>query len=100
MYFAVQAMAAELSTGALVMLHIRQSQKNYSMLVASNRATFHKKAVGTIRFACQDGAAIAQTLADAADGEGRKCTMRSIGVDENGDTVCEMEFDWTVRLRR
>ena len=33
MYFAVQAMAAEFTTGALVMYHIKESKKNISMLV-------------------------------------------------------------------
>ena len=42
MYFAVQAMAAELSTGALVMNHIKASGTKISMLVASNRQNhFH-----------------------------------------------------------
>jgi hypothetical protein len=42
MYFAVQAMAAELSTGALVMYQIQKSGKKISMLVANNRK-LHKK---------------------------------------------------------
>ena len=40
MYFAVQAMAAELSTGALVMQAIQNSNANISMLVAENNAEF------------------------------------------------------------
>ncbi|PJB13599.1 MAG: thioesterase, partial [Flavobacteriales bacterium CG_4_9_14_3_um_filter_40_17] len=40
LYFAVQAMAAELSTGALVIRHIQDSGKNVSMLVARNESTF------------------------------------------------------------
>src|SRR3954466_11292793 len=55
MYFAVQAMAAELSTGALVMLHIRNSGKKISMLVSHNKAAFTKKATGRITFTCNDG---------------------------------------------
>lgn len=43
MYFAVQAMAAELSTGALVMNHIQISGKKISMLVANNKGNFTKK---------------------------------------------------------
>ena len=34
MYFAVQAMAAELTTGALVMYQIKKSEKKISMLVS------------------------------------------------------------------
>ena len=40
MYFAVQAMAAEFTTGALVMLQVKKSGKSISMLVANNKATF------------------------------------------------------------
>jgi len=36
MFWAVQGMAAELSTGALVMKKIKESGKNISMLVANN----------------------------------------------------------------
>ena len=43
MYFAVQAMAAELTTGALVMYHIKKSGKKISMLVANNKGNFSKR---------------------------------------------------------
>ena len=46
MYFAVQAMAAELTTGALVMMQIKKSGKNISMLVANNNSNFSKKTIG------------------------------------------------------
>ena len=52
MYFAVQAMAAELSTGALVMSQIQNSGKKISMLVANNKSNFSKKATGRITFVC------------------------------------------------
>jgi hypothetical protein len=55
MYFAVQAMAAELSTGALVMYQIKKSNKKISMLVANNKSNFTKKATGRITFTCLDG---------------------------------------------
>jgi hypothetical protein len=53
MYFAVQAMAAELSTGALVMYQI-QKRKKISMLVANNKGVL-LKATGRITFVCRDG---------------------------------------------
>ena len=55
MYFAVQAMAAELTTGALVMYQIKKSKRNISMLVANNKGNFTKKATGRITFTCNDG---------------------------------------------
>ena len=40
MYWAVQGMAAELSTGAMVNAQIRGRGKDISMLVANNKANF------------------------------------------------------------
>jgi hypothetical protein len=43
MYFAVQAMAAELATGAFSMYQIQKSGRKISMLVANNKGNFTKK---------------------------------------------------------
>ena len=100
MYFAVQAMAAELTTGALVMYQIRKSGRKISMLVANNKGNFSKKATGRITFTCKDGhlreEAIKQTI---ATGEGQTFWMKSIGTDENGIQVSEMDFEWSVRVK-
>ena len=100
MYFAVQAMAAELTTGALVMYHIKNSGKKISMLVANNKGNFSKKAKGRITFTCNDGHLIADAIAKTvATGEGQTFWMKSIGVDEQGDQVSEMDFEWSVRVK-
>ncbi|TRW23245.1 DUF4442 domain-containing protein [Flavobacterium zepuense] len=100
MYFAVQAMAAELTTGALVMYHIKNSGKKISMLVANNKGNFSKKAKGRITFTCTEGHLIADAIAQTiATGEGQTFWMKSIGVDESGDQVSEMDFEWSVRVK-
>lgn len=100
LYFAVQAMAAELSTGALVMSAIQQSGKKVSMLVAQNRATFSKKATGRIRFICEDGAVISTAIERSlATGEGQTFWMRSVGVNEEGQEVSVFEFEWTIKAK-
>ena len=43
MYFAVQAMAAEMTTGAMVIDKIQNSGKKISMLVANNKSNFSSK---------------------------------------------------------
>ncbi|WP_309642333.1 DUF4442 domain-containing protein [Flavobacterium sp.] len=100
MYFAVQAMAAELSTGALVMRSIQESGKKISMLVANNKGNFTKKATGRITFTCNDGQkvndAIQQTI---ATGEGQTVWLKSIGTNEKGEQVSEMDFEWTVKIK-
>jgi Domain of unknown function (DUF4442) len=100
MYFAVQAMAAELSTGAMVMLHIKKSNRKISMLVAKNKSSFTKKATGRITFTCNDGYLIEEAIKKTiATGEGQTFWMKSIGVDQNGDQVSEMDFEWSLRVK-
>jgi len=100
MYFATQAMAAELSTGALVMFYIRNSGKKISMLVANNKSNFSKKAKGRITFTCNQGYLVKDAIEKAvATGEGQTFWMTSIGVDEKGDQVSHMEFEWSVKAK-
>ncbi len=100
MFWAVQGMAAELSTGALVMDQIRASGKSISMLVANNKAHFSKKATGKITFRCDDGRKIANALENAIQsGEGQTLWMTATGVNEEGVPVSTFEFEWTLRLR-
>lgn len=100
MYFAVQAMAAELTTGALVMYHIQESGRKISMLVANNKGTFTKKAKGRITFTCVDGDRIKNAIDNAiATGEGQTFWMASTGIDETGDTVSKMDFEWSIKVK-
>ncbi|MRX38331.1 DUF4442 domain-containing protein [Flavobacterium sp. LC2016-23] len=100
MYFAVQAMAAELTTGALVISQIQESGKKISMLVANNKGNFTKKATGRITFVCNDGHLIAEAIEKTiATGEGQTFWMKSIGTDEKGIQVSEMDFEWSVRIK-
>ncbi len=100
MYFAVQAMAAELSTGALVMSYIQESKARVSMLVANNEASFTKKATGRITFTCNDGEAISKAIAQTvATGEGQTVWMTSQGVNSDGVVVSTFKFEWTVKRK-
>ena len=100
MYFAVQAMAAELTTGALVMYHIKESGKNISMLVANNKGNFTKKATGRITFTCNDGNLIHDAIQKTIQtGDGQTFWMKSIGINEKGEQVSEMDFEWSVRIK-
>ncbi len=100
MFWAVQGMAAELSTGALVMHHIKECGKPVSMLVLNNKASFYKKAKGRITFSCEEGLKIQEIIEQTlVSGEGQTCWMKSKGVDEAGETVSEFHFEWTVKVR-
>ncbi len=101
MYFAVQAMAAELATGALVMNEIQKSGAKISMLVAHTKGSFTKKATGLITFECIDGYKIKQAIEETIkDSEGKSFWMKSIGRDENGVQVSEMDFEWSIKLKQ
>jgi hypothetical protein len=100
MYFAVQAMAAELTTGALVMIQIKKSGKKISMLVANNKGNFTKKATGRITFTCHDGHLIEAAIQKAiATGEGQTIWMQSIGTNQKGEQVSELNFEWSIKVK-
>lgn len=100
MYWAVQGMAAELASGALVMNQIQKSGKKVSMLVANNKGNFSKKATGRILFVCDEGVLIEKALQDAIEtGEGQSVWMKSIGTNEKGEVVSQMDFEWTVKVK-
>ena len=100
MYFAVQAMAAELSTGALVMYQIKKSEQKISMLVLSNKSNFTKKATGRITFTCQDGPKIEEAIQKAIQTKkGQTCWMKSIGINQKGEQVSEFDFEWTIKVK-
>jgi len=100
MFWAVQGMAAELSTGALVMSKIKESGHNISMLVANNKGTFSKKAKGRITFKCIDGELIDEAIQNTfATGEGQNVWMKSEGKNSDEETISVFEFEWTIKLR-
>ena len=99
-YFAVQAMAAELSTGALVMAGVRESGKRISMLVKRNESEFSKKATGRISFICSDGNKVAQAIElTLASGEGQTFWMESVGTNEEGVEVSRFRFEWSIKVK-
>lgn len=100
LFWAVQGMAAELTTGAIVMAKIAESGKKISMLVTTNNATFTKKATGKITFVCNDGALIDAALQKTIEtGEGQTIWMQSVGTNTDGVVVSTFNFEWSVKLK-
>jgi hypothetical protein len=101
MFWAVQGMAAELSTGALIMMKIQANQKNISMLVIKNNASFSKKAKGLITFSCDQGNLVDEALEKAlATGEGQTLILTAKGIDLVGDEVASFDFEWSLKLKQ
>ncbi len=100
MYFAVQSMAAEMSTGLLASGQVYQRDPAVSMLVVGLEAKFFKKAIDTISFTCADGEAIANIVAESsATGEAKTITCKSIGTNIAGDIVSEFYITWSFKRK-
>ena len=99
-FWAVQGMAAEFSSGLMANAKIAKTGENISMLVLGMQSKFLKKAVGKIIFTCEDGENIDKTIKEAiSTKEGVLINVKSVGIDEEGDVVSEFQFTWTFKLR-
>ncbi len=98
MFWAVQGMAAELSTGVLLMKSLQDNNTKASMLVIESKSTFSKKAVGTIRFQCIQGKEITDVIKKAANGP-QQLWLHAKGIDEIGDEVSSFSFLWSVKIK-
>lgn len=100
MFWAVQGMAAELTTGVLIMQAIKQHKRKVSMLVLNNRANFSKKARGRLIFSCNAEEKINSALKKLIDtNTPQTLWLTSMGVDQNQDIVSTFEFEWTLSLK-
>jgi hypothetical protein len=99
-YFAAQAMAAEMSTGAPALVLLKDAAASASMLVVGLRVAYRKRLVGAGVFTFEDVAAMGTAVARAtAADEPVAFTARSVGRDASGDVVAEFEIDWSFRRR-
>ena len=100
MFWAVQGMAAELTTGVLIMEAIHNSKRKVSMLVLNNRANFSKKARGKVLFECDEKQKLIKSINTLIKTqEPQKLWLTSKGIDQNGDIVSTFEFEWTLLLK-
>lgn len=101
MYFAVQSMAAEMSTGLMSFGQVYRRTPAVSMLVVKIEASFIKKATGMILFTCHDGALIEQAVEDTiVSGESTQIVTKSTGTNENNEVVAEFLITWSFKARK
>lgn len=99
-YFAAQAMAAEMSTGAPAMILLQGAPASISMLVRGLSASFTKKATGPTLFTFEDLAGMRAVIERAAAGDaGQEYTARSVGRLLDGTVVAEFDVQWSFRRR-
>ena len=100
LFWAVQGMAAELSTGAIIISKIKQSERNIAMLLVKNEASYSKKATGRITFECHEGLLVDSVIEQAIKtGEGQTVTLNVIGSDSENEEVSRFSFTWSMKVR-
>jgi hypothetical protein len=99
MFWAVQGMAAELTTGMLLTKSIQESNTNISMLLVGNKSNFYKKAVGKIKFICDQGETAKELINLTKKNITHKAWLKAKGFDETGDIVSEFDFEWSCKKR-
>lgn len=101
MYFAVMAMAAELSSGILSLAALHDVNVPVSMLVLDMQAQFTKKAKSKIVFSCNDGQKIIDAINKSIQtGEGETLVVHTEGIDTAGDKVAAFSFTWTFKPKQ
>jgi len=99
-YFACLAMAAEMSTGSLAMMHISKRNPPVSMLVVKLEAVYFKKATGLTIFTCNKGKELKDTIDRAiATGEGQSFSALSEGVNDMGEKIADFYITWSFKKK-
>ena len=100
MFWAAQGMAAEMSTGVLVMKAIEDSKENVSMLVTHQEANFCKKATGKIIFTCLGGNEISKAIKmSKINKQGQQVKLTAEGKNEDGVVVSKFYFEWSLKVK-
>jgi hypothetical protein len=99
-YFAVLAMAAEMSTGMLGVIATNKSKPSISMLVTKIEADFVKKATGLTTFTCTQGKELTAKVEEAIlTGEGTTFEALSIGTNKKGEEEARFRVQWSFKAR-
>lgn len=100
MFWAVQGMASELSTGILVIQAIENSSEDVSMLVTNMKATFTKKVKGKIHFECDQGELVKEAIRKAIEtNEGQTIILTSEGKNDEGVSFSKFEYEWSLKVK-
>lgn len=100
-YFACLTMAAEMSTGALCMVHLYNRRPVVSMLVVKLESEYFKKATGHTNFICEDGLVIKEAIEQAVQsGEPKTIRARSVGRNNEQVVVAEFFITWSFKVKK
>ena len=100
MYFAVQSMAAELSTAAPILLSLKGLDANIALIIVDLKVEFVKKAQSKITFTCYDYKEINSVVAQLKNtGDTATVVAKTTGSDTDGNEVATFYFTWSFKRR-
>jgi hypothetical protein len=100
MYFAAQAMAAELSCAGLALMAARGAPEAVSVLPVGIAGTFEKKATALVTFTSSDGARLFEAVNRAlATGESVTVETSTVGRMADGTIVSRFTFTWSYKKK-
>lgn len=100
MYFAVQSMAAELSTASTCLLAVTGEKPSIAFIIVDCKAQFLKKATDRVYFSCENAANAFEAVETCKkSGEATTATFRTTGRMKDGTIVAEFEFTWSFKMR-
>lgn len=94
-------MAAELSTGVLVMRAIKNHNIPVSMLVTGTQSQFFKKATGRIKFECNQGLEVSKVVEKSIqDNIPQVINIPVKAFNADGILVSEFSFEWSIKPKQ
>ncbi|MDH5610383.1 MAG: DUF4442 domain-containing protein [Cyclobacteriaceae bacterium] len=100
MYFAVQAMAAELSTASACLLAVDGHQPSIAFIIVDMKARFFKKATSRVYFTCTNAGNAFEAVEKCVHGAtAETATFTTTGKMKDGTIVSEFEFTWSFKQR-
>ncbi len=101
MYFAVMAMAAELSTGAMALLAIEGVKPSIASIIVVMEGELIKKATTRVKFTCAEGASVCEAVEKCmTSGESETVKLRTEGKTADGTVVAVFYFTWSFKQRK
>lgn len=100
-YFAVQSMAAELSTATACLLAVQSRKPSIAFIIVDLKANFTKKATDRVYFTCADISKAFEAVDKCIEtGGSEHATFKTIGKMKDGTVVSEFEFTWSFKQRK
>ena len=99
-YFAAQAMAAEMSTGAPAMVLVQSLPASVSMILRGIEASFTRKIQGRSTFTFSELPALHSVVELAGiSGDSESFTGTSVGRGPDGEPAAEFKVTWSFKRR-